>query len=48
MHFPCVATFAVMIKELGIRDTAKTAGVMVLTALAAGCLLNLVMLGVAG
>jgi ferrous iron transport protein B len=40
MFFPCVATFAVLLRELGWRDTAKSTGIMVLTAFAFGSLLN--------
>ena len=40
MFFPCVATFAVLLRELGLRDTAKATGIMVLTAFAFGALLN--------
>jgi ferrous iron transport protein B len=36
LYFPCVATFAVLIKELGIRDTAKATAVMLATALLVG------------
>lgn len=43
MYFPCVATFAVMIKELGVKDMLKSAGIMVGSALVVGGLLNLVM-----
>ncbi|MEO0227520.1 MAG: fused ferrous iron transport protein A/B [candidate division WOR-3 bacterium] len=43
MYFPCVATFAVFIKELGIIDTLKAAGIMLLTALIVGAILNLIL-----
>jgi ferrous iron transport protein B len=43
MYFPCVATFAVLIRELGIRDMIKAAAVMLFSALLFGGLLNLVM-----
>lgn len=36
LYFPCVATFAVLVKELGIRDTAKSTAVMLATALLVG------------
>ncbi len=40
MFFPCVATFAVLLRELGLKDTAKSTGIMVITALSAGTLLH--------
>ncbi len=43
MYFPCVATFAVMAKELGAKDMLKSAGIMVLSALLVGSLLNLIL-----
>lgn len=43
MYFPCVATFAVMIKELGVKDMLKAAAIMVSSALVVGGLLNLVL-----
>lgn len=43
MYFPCVATFIVLIKELGIKDMAKSAAIMVSSALAVGGLLNLIL-----
>lgn len=36
LYFPCVATFAVLWRELGPRDLAKAIGIMVITALSAG------------
>ncbi len=43
IYFPCIATFTVMIKELGARDMAKSACLMLLTALIVGTLLNFVL-----
>jgi ferrous iron transport protein B len=43
MYFPCVATFAVLIKELGIRDMIKSAAIMISSALIVGGLLNLIL-----
>ncbi len=40
MYFPCVATFAVLIKELGVVDTIKSAGIMIVSALVVGGVLN--------
>jgi len=43
MFFPCVATFAVMFRELGAKDTAKSAGVMLVSALTVGAILNAIL-----
>ena len=43
MFFPCVATFAVLARELGAKDTLKSAGIMVVAALTVGTLLNAVL-----
>jgi ferrous iron transport protein B len=43
MFFPCIATFTVMFKELGTVDTVKSIGIMVVTAVGVGTLLNLIL-----
>ena len=43
MYFPCVATFAVLIKELGTKDMIKSAAIMITSALIVGGLLNLIL-----
>jgi ferrous iron transport protein B len=43
MYFPCVATLSVFVKELGIIDTLKSTGIMILTAFSIGALLNLIL-----
>lgn len=43
MYFPCVATFAVLLKELGIRDLIKATLIMLGSALAVGALLNIIL-----
>ena len=40
VYFPCVATFAVMVKELGVIDTLKATAIMVFAALSVGGALN--------
>jgi len=40
IYFPCVATFIVMIKELGLRDMLKSALIMLATAVVVGFILN--------
>lgn len=46
IYFPCVATFAVLVKELGIKDMLKSAAIMAGTAVTVGFILKLVLLGV--
>ncbi len=43
MFFPCIATFVIMLRELGWSDMLKSVIIMVCTALLAGTLLNGVM-----
>jgi ferrous iron transport protein B len=43
MYFPCAATFAVMMRELGVKDMIKSALIMVISTLIVGGLLNLVL-----
>jgi ferrous iron transport protein B len=47
IYFPCVATFAVILRELGILGTLKSTAIMVATVVTVGGLLNL-MLRLAG
>jgi len=42
-YFPCAATFAVLLREFGIKDMAKAAAIMVTVALCIGGLLNLLL-----
>ncbi|MCK4332648.1 MAG: ferrous iron transporter B [Thermoplasmatales archaeon] len=46
IYFPCVATFAVLIKELGFKDMLKSAAIMVGVAIIVGFLLRIILLGV--
>jgi len=48
MYFPCVATFAVMIRELGVRDMLKSAAIMVASALVTGGILNFLLWAILG
>ncbi|MGQ9512715.1 FeoB small GTPase domain-containing protein [Thermodesulfitimonas sp.] len=41
VYFPCLATFLILARELGWRDTLKVTGTMLVTALAAGTFINL-------
>jgi ferrous iron transport protein B len=43
MFFPCIATFVVLLRELGVLNMCKAAGVMIATALITGGLLNLML-----
>jgi len=43
MYFPCVATFATLIRELGVADMLKSAVVMIISTLLVGGLLNFVL-----
>jgi ferrous iron transport protein B len=43
MFFPCVATFVVLARELGILDLLKAVGIMIAAALIVGSLQNLVL-----
>ncbi|MBU0497476.1 MAG: ferrous iron transporter B [Candidatus Thermoplasmatota archaeon] len=45
IYFPCVATFAVMIKELGIKDMIKAAVIMLTVALFVAISLRLILIG---
>lgn len=43
MYFPCAATFAVLLKELGVRDMIKSTVIMVSSTILVGGLLNLLL-----
>jgi len=46
IYFPCVATFAVLIRELGWKDMLKSAIIMLVVALSVGFVLKVILLGV--
>ncbi len=46
IYFPCVGTFAVMFRELGIRDMIKATAFMACTAFLVGGAMRLVLLGI--
>jgi ferrous iron transport protein B len=46
IYFPCVATFAVLFRELGVRDLACATGIMIGVSLVAGTLLRIILIGV--
>ncbi len=43
MYFPCIATFIIMLKELGLRDMVKSASIMIISAIVVGGILNLLL-----
>jgi len=43
MFFPCIATFTVLLKELGVKDLLKLTGIMLLTVVITGSLLHVVL-----
>jgi len=43
MFFPCVATFVVLIRELGFKDMLKAAAIMVISSFLVGGTLNLIL-----
>ena len=45
IYFPCIATFAVLLKELGLKDMLKSTAIMILTALTVGTILKLILIG---
>jgi len=46
IYFPCIATFIVLIRELGVKDMIKSAAIMVLTAGIVGMIMKIVLIGV--
>ena len=46
IYFPCIATFTVLIKELGIKDMIKSSAIMIGTALSVGFIMRVILLGV--
>jgi ferrous iron transport protein B len=45
IYFPCVATFSVLVKELGVKDMFKSAFIMIIIAVIIGFLLKSILLG---
>jgi len=43
MFFPCIATFVVLLRELGVVNMLKSAGIMISAALITGGILNLIL-----
>ncbi|OYT62531.1 ferrous iron transporter B [Thermoplasmatales archaeon ex4484_30] len=45
IYFPCVATFAVLVKELGIKDMLKATMIMIATAIMVGGTMKILLIG---
>ncbi len=43
VYFPCIATFVVLIRELGVKDMLKSAAIMVAVSVVVGTALNLIL-----
>ena len=43
IYFPCIATFAVLVRELGLRDMLKSAAIMITAAVLVGGFLNFIL-----
>jgi ferrous iron transport protein B len=43
MFFPCIATFLVLLRELGVSGLLKSTGIMMVAALVTGGILNLIL-----
>jgi ferrous iron transport protein B len=43
IYFPCMATFMVMVREIGMKDMIKAASLMIFTAIIVGTIMNLVL-----
>lgn len=46
IYFPCVATFSVLFKELGVKDLLKSTLIMIITAIIVGGIMRIILLGV--
>ncbi len=43
MFFPCIATFVVLLRELGVVNMLKAVGIMLAASLITGGILNLIL-----
>ncbi|MCK4881510.1 MAG: ferrous iron transporter B, partial [Candidatus Omnitrophica bacterium] len=43
MFFPCIATFAVLVKELGVKDMLKSVFFMLISSVLVGGVLNAIL-----
>ena len=44
IYFPCVATFSVLVRELGLKDMFKSALIMISIAIIVGVILKIILL----
>lgn len=44
VYFPCIAAFAILVKELGLKDMAKSASIMICTAVIVGVVMRLILI----
>lgn len=45
-YFPCIATFVVLFRELGINDLLKATGLMITVSLSVGTIMRLILIGI--
>ncbi len=45
-YFPCIATFVVLLRELGIKDMLKATGLMIAVSLSVGTIMRLILIGI--
>ncbi|MEA2033032.1 MAG: nucleoside recognition domain-containing protein [Euryarchaeota archaeon] len=45
-YFPCIATFVVLLRELGIWNMLKAAGLMIVISLTVGIIMRLILIGI--
>jgi len=43
MFFPCIATFVVLLRELGVKDFLKSAAIMLVSSITVGGILNIIL-----
>jgi ferrous iron transport protein B len=43
-YFPCIATFVVLLRELGVKDMLKATGLMVVVSLTVGMLMRVILI----
>ena len=45
-YFPCIATFVVLLRELGIKNMLKATGLMIAVSLSVGTIMRLILIGI--
>ncbi len=45
-YFPCIATFVVLLRELGVKDLLKATGLMIAVSLSVGTIMRLILIGI--